>query len=313
MKTTAFLALSVLFTLLFPFVFMFCLVLTFLPISASRVGIDNLRTQLKASFWQARSILAQVYLQYASYIFELVFMWPLGLIQTTNTAAFAQLLTDLVKKYNLTDNQGVLCLGAHFGNIEGLGLAMQESFLQAKLKPFYVLAKPSRFKWANSLMELVREKRGFLVLWTGRPAFQQELLNTAKTGYGLALLIDQKPAKDGLFVKFFEENAAFPSRGVGIGVDAGMAFVHVTARRISLGKFEMIFEEGWNGHLASSSLNSPVSTDVLFSTSQIVLSYVEWLEGVVRAYPGQWFWDYRKWSRKEKSALKNSDTKIANS
>ena len=162
-------------------------------------------------------------------------------------------------------------------------------------------------------MELVRDKRGFLVLWTGRPAFQQELLDTAKTGYGLALLIDQKPAKDGLFVKFFQHKAAFPSRGVGIGVDAGMAFVHVTARRVSLGKFEMIFEEGWNGHLAGNFLKTPDSPDLLFSTSQIVLSYAEWLEGVVRAYPGQWFWDYRKWSRKEKFAQKNIEAKIANS
>ena len=189
---------------------------------------------------------------------------------------------------------------------------MQQAFVQAKLKPFYVLAKPSRFKWANKLLELVRDKRGFLVLWTGRAGFQQDLLNTAKSGYGLALLIDQKPPRDGVFVRFFEDKAAFPSRGIGIGIDAGMAFVHVTARRLSLGKFEMIFEEGWNGHLLGAGKPPDELPTTAFSTTQIISGYAIWLEGVVRAAPGQWFWDYKKWSRKEQFAQKKVEVKAAN-
>ena len=103
-------------------------------------------------------------------------------------------------------------------------------------------------------------------------------------------------------MRFFQEDAAFPGKGVSVALAQGMAFVHVTMRRLSLGHFQMICEEGCNTHHTQGIVNdsdAPVS-DLLIA--DVLGAYARWLEGVIREEPGQWSWDYRKWSRKNTPA-----------
>lgn len=288
MKKVAFALLEATAFLTRPFWTVFFLAITFLPLSANTVGRTNLRTQLGVKGSAARRILARVHQQYACYFLELVVLWPLGLLRTRGADAFGDVVQAIRARYALRDDQGIVCLGAHYGNIEALGDVMRTQFAARGLKPFCVLAKPSRYRWANALMELVRQKRGFLVLWTGGPHFAQEFDALVRSGNGIALLADQKPKKGGVFVRFFEQEAAFPDKGVNLALAQGMAFVHVTARRLGLGHFEMICEEGCNAHHASGRATA----------TEVLTAYARWLEGVVRKEPGQWSWDYRKWSRK---------------
>lgn len=271
-----------------PFWNVFFMAITSLPLSANRVALANLRQQLGVHGIKARKILAQVHQQYACYFLELVFLWPLGLLRTQGAHTFGTLISQVRTQYALRDDQGIVMLGAHYANIEAVGDAMRQQFAAKGLKPFCVLAKPSRFPWINTLLEKVRQNRGFLVLWTGGPTFASEFEATMKSGKGLALLVDQKPKKGGVFVRFFEDEAAFPDKGVQLALRHGMAFVHVTMRRLSLGRFEMICEEGCNTHLTQKNT----------SPKEVFEAYAKWLEGVIRTEPGQWSWDYRKWSRK---------------
>ena len=55
---------------------------TFAPLSANAVGLANLRSRLGLKPWAARVVMAKVHLQYVCYFFELVVLWPLGLIRS---------------------------------------------------------------------------------------------------------------------------------------------------------------------------------------------------------------------------------------
>ncbi|MCA2960767.1 MAG: lysophospholipid acyltransferase family protein [Silvanigrellales bacterium] len=302
MKKLAFALLEFTAFLTRPFWIVFFLGITFLPLSANRVGMTNLRCQLGARGLAARKILAKVHQQYACYFIELIVLWPLGLLRTQDEDAFGRLVAEIRERYRLRDDQGIVMMAAHYGNIEALGFAMRRQFAKRGQKPFCVLAKPSRYAWANSLLELVREKRGFLVLWTGGPHFAQEFDELVKSGKGIALAIDQKPRKGGMFVRFFQEDAAFPDKGVRKGIGQGMVFVHATLRRLSLGRFQMICEEGCNSHHSQGNVkDAPIPVSDLL-VADVLGAYARWLEGVIREEPGQWSWDYRKWSRKNTPA-----------
>ncbi len=312
MKRFALLLISFISFVTKPVLLFLFLMLSFFPINASLVGIYNLKKQLQKSTWHSHILLAEVFLQYFYYCIELFILWPLGLIKIANIEEFAELIKLTHDKYKLGINQGIVSLGGHYGNIEILGHAMMDAYAMADVKPFYALAKPSKIKIINKIFEHVRQKRGFNVLWTGTKNFHESMINVAQSGFGLALLVDQKPPRDGIFIPFFTEKAAFPARGISIAVEARMAFVHVTAKRVGLGKFELIFSEGCNEHLVSEDLFSEGSikaqnaskkteSSILIPQCTAVLTqYAIWLQNIIQCDPGQWFWDYRKWSRKEK-------------
>ncbi len=287
----------------FPFGFAagaICGALAFAPVTPTRVGVRNLRSRLGAGPLSARVLLARVYFQYACYFTEIVVLWPLGLLENFGEAELGVFLRGVKERHSLPGNRGVMCLGAHFGNIEALGMALKWAYADAGLKPFYVLAKPSKSALLEGVFARMRQGRGFLVMSTGGPRFKDELRQTAASGFGLALLADQKPRKGGVFVPFFGTEAAFPEKGVTLGIEQGMAVVYVTHRRVGLGRFELVFSEGPNEHLLRNEVDGEAvsASDV----ERTLAAYAVWLEDTIRGTPWMWSWDYGKWSRRKDKA-----------
>jgi lauroyl/myristoyl acyltransferase len=292
--------------------FSIAIVMTFLPLFPTRVGMKNLRSKLGVSRVRAQYLLACVFFQYYLYILELLVIWPLGLLQQQNTPEFDSFLVSMRKKYQLNGKRGILMAGGHFCNIEGLGKSMRDAHEKQGCKHFYVLAQPSGSKIIQFLMDSFRRANRFHVLWTKNKDLLRTMAKKVSEGHGLALLLDQKPSTGGMFLEFFGEFAAFPKKGIEVGVKAEMPVVYLAAQRILPGYFRLHFAEGFNSHLIPGISvtdlegNSRVQLNRIFEPSAVdferhsqavMAGFVGWLELLVRQQPAQWFWDYKKWSR----------------
>lgn len=166
-------------------------------------------------------------------------------------------------------------------------------------------------------MDSFRRAHRFHVLWTKNKELLRTMEKKVSEGHGLALLLDQKPSTGGMFIEFFGEFAAFPQKGIEVGVKGEMPVVYLAPQRIIPGRFRLHFAEGFNSHLIPGILvtelegNSPVRLNQIFAPSPVeterhaqavMAGFVGWLELIIRQQPAQWFWDYKKWSRTPQSS-----------
>lgn len=322
MRVFALAAVTLLLAPLFVFGALCAALLVCLPLFPTRTGTRNLRARLGASWLGARWQLFGVYMHYVSYAIEAFVLSPLGLVVMGNATECQKFFIQVQHKYGLARSTGFLMAGAHYGNIEALGGAVSGLLTAEFGTELYVLAKPSATPFLTRFIQSYRDSRGIRALLTDRKDLVRGMLECLKKGHTLGLLIDQKPASGGLFVSFFGKPCAFPVAGLELGVKLGIPVVYITARRIWPGYFKMLFADGSNLHLkplsnageltlpSSTPLgNTPVFAATLFDASlspkqmrvaEMVAAYVGWLEGIVRAKPTQWCWDYRKWSREPK-------------
>jgi lauroyl/myristoyl acyltransferase len=313
--TMKFLGLILLNVLLFPvyaiLIFLSLFVAIF-PIFPTQIGAQNARERLGLNWFVSRLFIAGVFLNYAFYFVEAFLIWPLGMTVVTQKKQFEEFLIGIKTRYGKNTETGFLFVGAHYGNIEIGGQAVAQVLEEKFQSRCYFLAKPARFNFLTSFLEKYRSSRGIHHMWTDRKDLLKAMIAASRSGKSLAFLIDQKPAKGGLFVKFFGKFSAFPVAGLDVGIRAGMPVVHITAQRVFPGYARLIFAEGDNKHLTSTnnetlvSGNSSVSRNEYFDAqlsekerrvAEIMSAYVGWLEGVIRSHPLQWAWDYKKWSR----------------
>jgi lauroyl/myristoyl acyltransferase len=302
---------------LVPFYFaLYCvaLLVTCLPIFPSRVGLENLRHRLGSGAIKAHFQLAAVFLNYIFYLVETLIIWPLGLTCLKNEAPMAQFVRRICTKYRVQERVGLMFLTGHFGNMESLGKDVGQLLQREFGGGVCALAQPSHSKLITKLLSWYRKRRGLPTLMTDSHDLFPTIERTARERTSIAVLADQKPRRNGLFVTFFGSPAAFPHRGVELGVKLEMPFVYMMARRVIPGYFEPLYAEGINSHLPAFSSESPVPGNCEVRSAAVVKTehgsspslcaetvlsgYVGWLEELIRHNPLQWFWDYKKWSRK---------------
>lgn len=302
---------------------LFAFVLTWLPIFPTRTGLTNLRCRLGLGWLKSRGVLSVVYFNYYLYALEVFVLWPLGLETMEREDELLRFMLALREKYDMPSHRGFIVLGAHFSNIESAGAALCRVFQKGGMGEHVILAKPSALKLITAFFQFYRGRRGIRLLWTDRKDLLRSLLNHARAGDSLCFLVDQKPSSGGIFVKFFNEWAAFPYAGPDVGLRFECPVMHVTARRILPGWFRLEFAEGENSRLR---IARPLPPDVQRTGTQyecrevyaqhlsekelrmapVLSAFAGWLEVVVRSAPSQWFWDYRKWSRKPKPMVGSS-------
>ena len=312
MKKAMLLTFNVMFIPVYFSVGLLAFLATWIPLFPSRVGLANLRERMGTSYWRSHILLTRVFMQYFYYFVELIFIWPLGLTILDEKDDLHLYLKSLVEKYELGSNRGFILAGGHFGNIETCGTAISHAFVKLG-KKCCVLAKPTKSKLLNRLFDWYRVSRNITVVMTSKSdlfkTMQEQILN----GTSLGFVLDQKPKKGGVFVRFMGECAAFPFHGPNIGMKAAFPVVHIAAQRILPGHFRIRYAEGHNVHLAAyrnqgrtegnslcpaNEICSPNSNETPSEIEEVLAGYVGWLEGLVRESPTQWFWDYRKWSRR---------------
>lgn len=306
MKFLALILVNILLSPLYAVFWLTALLVTFLPIFPSKVGLKNLRERLQTSRLRAHVILTNVFFGYVIYFFEAAVLFPLGLCSVENENESTAVFSALKEKFHPNAKVGFACLGAHFSNIEEAGGNVARSLAEVSDSRFVCLAKPGAISLVTKFFDWYRGLHKIDVLWTNRKDLVRAMLLTAKQGNSIGYLIDQKPAGRGIFIEFFGKFCAFPFAGLEVALKAKMPVVHVTFQRIFPGRFRCIIEEGFQPHLGESCdetsprfaryLKEGITSSEI-PTAQIMACYVRWLEETIRRAPAQWAWDYKKWSR----------------
>ena len=252
----------------------------------ARVSRANLRKQKNAGATTAVLGTSAVLAHYFLILIENVVFWPLGgLIIKKNHGV----KNDLANASNFAaDSQrGMAVLSAHFGNIEVTADCVYLTAVRHAHRDSRViaLAKPSKSRLATSFLTWCRRIRGLDIIQTNRKDLVRAMILGFKQRRVVALLIDQKPARSGIFVNFLGTPAAFPEGGVEIALRSQAEFVCIASRRLFPGIYT--YEGRWLKEEIQS--NEPVRA--------IMESYAAWLESLISKSPWQWCWDYKKWSR----------------
>jgi lauroyl/myristoyl acyltransferase len=298
--------------------FLICFFLSYFPIFPSKVGKENLQERLGLKGIKANFLISLVYLGYVFYFFEAFLFGALHL----NTCLFEKgfCLDDLLKgirqKYPSAKERGVVYILSHMANVEMYSLPVLKKYTVGQHGKIYALAQPSRIKFVNKLLSWYRLRPGMGIIWTDKRLFSkmEEVIIQEKASF--CMLVDQKPKSGGLFIRFFGKYASFPISGLRMCMNQNLIVVYASAYRILPGIVKLKMQCGKNPHLKDgieiSSEPSFLSTSSLNEAElyhrnhikereqdvSLEMSYfVNWIENEIREHPGQWCWDYKKWSR----------------
>ena len=271
------------------YIVLFCLttVLALTPIFPARIARANLRKLTGAHALKATMGTSLVLFHYILVVLEDFIFWPMGgMLIRDNPSVHEE--AEKASQAAHSQNQGLVILSAHFGNIEVSADSLRLLFTKhiTPSAPLIALAKPSKHAWATRLLAWYRQARRIEVILTNRKDLVRAMLQALKQGRALALLVDQKPAKAGLFVNFFGQPAAFPEGGVELAMRTNSEFFCFSSRRLWPGVYT--FEGKWL-HNEKTTANPP---------SALLQAYANWLENTIKKSFWQWCWDYNKWSRK---------------
>jgi lauroyl/myristoyl acyltransferase len=263
-------------------------ILVWLPIYPTRVAHSNVRQRLSLSgFFALKRFVFKLYFQYLLYFFELLFLLPLGLISVNSEEKLENWVRNLAPP---DAAKPFVFLGAHLGSIETMGWRLACVLKKNRSCQLYVLASPSRKAWMTSLLLKIRRWLGLEVILTSGSGYVKSMMRCLKQNQALALLVDQKPANQGIVLPFFGVKAVFPNGGISLGLRFQSRVAFTAALRVGLGEFRVVT------HIPRTPHQWQLWTDDE-KENWIMGRYVRWLERCIRTVPSQWFWDYNKWSR----------------
>lgn len=169
---------------------------------------------------------------------------------------------------------------AHLGNWELLGqvVAMRGFPLVSVVAP---LANPA----VDTLFRSVRATSGQEI--TPQQGAVRQLLRALRADKKIAILLDQNtlPAEGGIFVPFFGLPVPVSAAGAMLGLKTGALFFFGFCLAQPDGRYNCI----------STGNFTPPSDDSPAAVEQVTRRIAAELEQVVRAYPGQWLWMYKRW------------------
>lgn len=265
-----------------------CLALSVSPLFPARTARENFKNRLGMGTVVRVFSTTAVLFHYILLVIEDFVFFPLQLVSIRNNEGVRREMSNAASSAK-EKSVGIAILSAHFGNVEVAAQAAKSIFTPqvSQERKIIALAKPSRFAWATQILGWYRAKRGLEIILTNRKDLIKAILTAIKNERVIALLIDQKPAKDGFFIDFFGTPSAFPEGGVELALRMNTTIVFFAARRLWPGRYT--FEGQW--YLPPSDDTQQTKISSLF------IAYVDWLEALIRRSPCQWCWDYRKWSR----------------
>lgn len=299
--------------------FTFCVFLSFIPIFPSKVARENLKEQLGLKGIKVSFLISLVYLGYVFYFFEaFIFeVFHLNSCLLEKGFHFDELLKGLREKYPSAKDRGIVYILSHMANVEMYSIPVLEEYASGHHSKVYALAQPSRIKFINKLLSWYRLRPGMGIIWTDKRIFSKMEEVIIQEQASFCMLVDQKPKSGGLFIRFFGKYAAFPISGLRMCMNQNLIVVYASAYRILPGIVKLKMQCGKNPHLKDNieiySEPSFLSTSSLGKAElyqnsfikerekdvSLEMSYfVNWIENEIKKHPGQWCWDYKKWSRK---------------
>lgn len=189
---------------------------------------------------------------------------------------------ELRQCFAVSKGSGTVAITGHLGAWE----------LLAALSPrncecdFYGLAKPSKNSGLSLVLHEMREKSGTKILWTGQSSLARDMLRVLKGSCVLGAVMDQKPKnRVGPVVHFFNKKTAFV---------AGPATMAVRAKARSMSFF--CIREGFCRYRI---VSTPLEDCADKSLEELTQVYASEIEKMIRIYPEQWCWNYKRWNFSE--------------
>jgi lauroyl/myristoyl acyltransferase len=178
--------------------------------------------------------------------------------------------------------RGLVIITAHLGSWELAGHFAAMSLR----KRFFVLAKPSKTKWINPILEKIRHLLKMPVLWTDARSLVKDMLGALERGDSLGFVMDQKPGKmgKGISCTFMGVPHTPVVSGPATMIarkDCGALAVYCV--RIGLGRYRLAVQE-------ILSMGHGLKDEVV-----ITARLVQNMEHAIRESPEQWAWNYKRW------------------
>ena len=245
---------------------------------ARRVGLANLEIALPDRDLVQRKILLRKSLQH----FALAMLDTFWLARETSERLRRLVRFDPDFQTKILQKGAQICITAHLGNWEVLGLAVSHQGF-----PLTSVAAPLKNPWVDELFNRLRHMAGQRAI--PKQGAVRQLLKALRDGGKIALVLDQnvKPVQGGLFVDFFGRKAPFSAAAAQLALRTDAPILIGTC---------IPDERGY--YLAPSVItialdNLPENPDgaVRVLTQRIAAG----LEAIIRKYPDCWLWTYKRW------------------
>lgn len=177
-------------------------------------------------------------------------------------------------------NKGVIVITGHLGCWE---LVARYS-ARATDSMFNALAKPSKNAAVTSFLDRSRARMNTHVLWNHKKSILKDMLRVLKNGDVLGFVMDQKPEKrQGPEVDFFGRRTPFVSGPAKLACKQDVPVVAVFCLREGAGSYRII-------HKVIRDVDDPGQTEL-----DLTQKMASEIERVIRLYPEQWVWNYKRW------------------
>lgn len=177
-------------------------------------------------------------------------------------------------------NKGVIVITGHMGSWELVGHYCAVACGQR----FHALAKPSSVPGVSAVLERMRGRMNIDVLWTNRKSLLRQMISVLRSGKSLGFVMDQKPeGRRGPVVNFFGWPTEFVTGPAAMARSTGAAVIGIFCMR----------EGPWRYRILSNVLYPPDQGNQ--DEQSMVQVMAQEIERVIRLYPEQWTWNYRRW------------------
>lgn len=171
---------------------------------------------------------------------------------------------------------GVIIYGAHIGNWEWMAAAIARAGY-----PLVGIAKGQRM--LDQEINRIRESSGMKIVKTG--TLMREAFRTLKQGQCLFILGDQDAREKGWMIEFFGRPTSTYNGAVKLASRTGAAIIPAHMIR-----------EDWNQHRLIFGNPFKIGRDASEAEQKMLLQQLsDQSEKMIRKYPGQWLWTYRRW------------------
>jgi len=189
---------------------------------------------------------------------------------------------------------GHMLVTAHLGSWELCAYYAQK----AASKPLHVLAKPSRSKLLTAFLDVLRGRMGTHVLWTDKKTLLRDMLEALRRREALGFVMDQKPeGRSGPVVPFLGVATEFVFGPEKLARKIGCPVIAIFCVREGPLTYRLLSETLFGPPRPAGPAGAGADPACAQSTADgaVTARCAEAIERVIRAYPEQWTWTYKRW------------------